>query len=329
MPTYGRPELLERALRSVLNNGSRRAGEVEIVVSDNSSDVNAKVCDRLLPMWAGPTQYLANEVNIGAVPNFNQSGRAARGRYVVFLHDDDRLLKGSLDAMVGELTGGNGGRAAYLFGVEVIDELGLVRRRQDFPSLRELGPAEALMRVLTDSTFVRMPGVIIRRDVFDGIGGFDEAIGNPTDFDLMVRVFASYGVTCVPAVTAQYMVHSAAATSGMFNQATVTTLMTVFDRAVASGVIVPERRIRRAQVDWFHQFILGGAYRELRRGRPDEARSVLALFDVPQVRALGRSRRWAPIRAVFSAASRIPGRISAPFLTWVGRLRLERLWHPK
>jgi hypothetical protein len=76
----------------------------------------------------------------------------------------------------------------------------------------------------------------------------------------------------------------------------------IFDRAVALG-IVPERIIRRWQADWYYQFILAGAYRRLRMGRRAEAREVLRLFILPDVRDRGVSPKWLPVRAAFTAAT--------------------------
>jgi hypothetical protein len=86
----------------------------------------------------------------------------------------------------------------------------------------------------------------------------------------------------------------------MWNQETVQAAQRIFDRAVARG-IVPERSIRRWEADFFHQFILGGAYRRLRLRRRAEARDVLRMFDLPELRDLGVSPRWLPVRAAFVA----------------------------
>jgi hypothetical protein len=103
-------------------------------------------------------------------------------------------------------------------------------------------------------------------------------------------------------MTCAYTIHEAAATTGMWHPGTVRSNAEIFDRAVAQGV-VPEPTIRRWQADWYHQFILAGAYRRLRRGRRAEAREVLRLFDLPDVRSVGVSPRWLPVRIAFTAAT--------------------------
>jgi hypothetical protein len=88
----------------------------------------------------------------------------------------------------------------------------------------------------------------------------------------------------------------------MWNRGTIQVIREIFDRAVARGV-VPEGAIRRWESDHFHQFILAGAYRQLRLRRRAEAREVLRLFDLPEISHLGASPRWLPVRVALTAAT--------------------------
>jgi hypothetical protein len=77
--------------------------------------------------------------------------------------------------------------------------------------------------------------------------------------------------------------------------------MRIFDRAVATGTL-ERAEIRRHQATWFHQFILAGARRQFERRDRAGAASVMRLFDLPEIRRLGRSARWLPVRFAFSVA---------------------------
>jgi glycosyltransferase involved in cell wall biosynthesis len=327
IPTYGRPQLLERALRSVVENGTGTAGKVEVLVSDNSPQLNEQLARRWLGTWPGRTLYLPNHDDIGAIPNFNQCIDRATGRFILLLHDDDLLLPGALETLTAAIERADSEDRALLFGVAVVDLDGHVRRRQEFRAEIQLGPEPALRRLLTDSSFVRIPAIVLRRDTLLEIGGFDESVGNPTDFDLLIRLFARFGVRCLPATTAAYTVHSEAATSGMFHETMIETLTTLFDRSIATGVL-PERAVRQCEADWFHQFILGGTYRPLRAGDMGAARQVFALFRLPAMRVLGRSRRWMPVRVLFGILLRVPAWVAKPMMRIVGRMSPERLWMP-
>ena len=317
IPTRDRADLLERALGSVVaaRGGGGRPGpgvaeRVEIVVSDNASDgadESARaVADRLLAGWAGPGRYVRHRPPVGMVDNFNACVTASSGEYVLLLHDDDYLLPGGLDVIVRTLDAAPR-RDVLLFGVAIVDMDGRVKRRQSFRADGYLPARAALRRVLTNSSFVRFPAIVVRRAAYEAVGPFDTTVGGPTDFDMWTRLFARYGVHRRSPTVAAYTVHPGAATTATFNEATVATLLGIFDRARHTGVL-DDATLRRSEAAFLHQFILGGTYRSLRAGDRSAARRVMRLFDLPAVRAFGMSPRWLPVRVAFSTATAGAGR---------------------
>jgi glycosyltransferase involved in cell wall biosynthesis len=303
MPTKDRPELLARALASVATATAPVADRVELTVSDGSADdASARVVERFLAGWPGRHRYVRNRPPLALVDNMNRAVELAGGDWVMQLDDDDYLLPGAGAAMLAATGRARPGEAVCLFGVDIVDAGGVRRRSQRFRQDEYLPPAKALERLLRSSSFVREPAVMVRRAALEREGLFDPGVGGTTDIDMWVRLFARYGVRCLPAVTCAYTIHEAAATTGMWNPATVAALTEIFDRAAAYRV-VPEADLRRWQADFLHQFVLAGVYRRLRRRRRSEAREVLTLLDLPEVRALGRSPRWLPVRVAFTGAT--------------------------
>jgi glycosyltransferase involved in cell wall biosynthesis len=303
MPTRNRPELLERALRSVVGAVEPVAGQVEVAVSDGSDDdASGAVVRRVLADWPGGHPYVWNRPALTLVENMNRAVEISTGRWVMQLDDDDYLLPGAGAAMVDAIRRAAPEENVLLFGVRIVDGDGVAQREQTFRREEYLEPKEALRRLLRNSSFVREPTAVVRRAAMDQEGLFDTTVGDATDTDMWVRLFSRYGVRCLPQVSCAYTVHEAAATTGMWNPETMTAIGEIFDRAVAKGVL-PERTIRRWQADWYHQFILAGVYRRLRVRRRAEAREVLGLFDLPDVRGLGLSPKWLPVRVAFTAAT--------------------------
>jgi glycosyltransferase involved in cell wall biosynthesis len=303
MPTRNRPELLERALRSVVGAVEPVAGQVEVAVSDGSDDdASGAVVRRVLADWPGGHPYVWNRPALTLVENMNRAVEISTGRWVMQLDDDDYLLPGAGAAMLNAIGRAAPGESVLLFGVRIVDGDGVAQREQTFRREEYLEPKEALRRLLRNSSFVREPTAVVRRAAMDQEGLFDTTVGGATDTDMWVRLFSHYGVRCLPQVSCAYTVHEAAATTGMWNPETMTAIGEIFDRAVAKGVL-PERTIRRWQADWYHQFILAGVYRRLRVRRRAEAREVLGLFDLPDVRGLGLSPKWLPVRVAFTAAT--------------------------
>ena len=302
IPTYNRPDLLRRALGSATEVQPARARAVEVVVSDNSTDDRtALTCKDLLEHWAGSVRYTHNRPSIGAEPNFNRCLELSRGRYVLILHDDDYLLAGAVDKVLDAIER-HSDAEVLLFGAHVVDQDERIRRKQAHKRDRYLPPRQALAAVLRNSSYIRFPAIVVRRRAYSAVGPFDVGLVNPTDFDMWARLLARFGVQLVNATTCAYTVHSGAltSTSGMFNALTVTRITTIFERA-ATGSVLPPDQVRRHQRDFLHQFILGGAYRELRAGKRDRARQILQLFEHRDVRPLGLSPRWAAVRIAFWA----------------------------
>jgi glycosyltransferase involved in cell wall biosynthesis len=303
MPTRNRPELLERAIGSVIEATGPVAGQVEVAVSDGSTEeASGEVVRRLLAGWPGGHRYVWNRPALDLPGNMNRATGLATGDWVLQLHDDDLLRPGAGRAVLDAIGRAGPGERVLLFGVDIVGLDGAVRRTQDFRRERYLAPAAALRRVLRNSSFVRLPAAVVHRTAFQEEGGFEATLGATCDTDMWMRLFARYGVRCVPHTTCAYTVHEAATTAGMWNQDTIRANLTMFDRAVARG-IAPEGAIRRWEADFFHQFILGGAYRRLRQRQRAEARGVLRLFELPEIRDLGVSPRWLPVRAAFVAAT--------------------------
>jgi glycosyltransferase involved in cell wall biosynthesis len=303
MPTKDRPELLSRALASVARAVGSDADRVELTVSDGSADeASARAVDQFLAGWGGRHKYVRNRPPLPLVDNMNRAIELASGDWVMQLDDDDYLLPDACAAMLEAIRGAPSEEAVLLFGVDIVNGDGVRSRTQRFRREQYLEPAQALERLLRNSSFVREPAVVVRRSVLEREGLFDPAVGGATDTDMWVRLFARYGVRCFPSTTCAYTIHEAAATTGMWNPEVIASLGEIFDRAVATGV-VPESTVRRWQADFLHQFILAGAYRRLRLRRRTEAGQVLQLFELPEVRALGTSRKWWPVRAAFTAAT--------------------------
>jgi hypothetical protein len=272
-------------------------------VSDGSADeASARVVEHRLSGWPGGHRYVSNRPALSLPGNINRAMELATGEWILQLHDDDYLLPDAGPVILATTRRTPADERVLLFGVEIVDEHGVVQRRQRFRRERYLRPERALRRVLHNSSFVRQPAAVVHRAAFRDEGWYDTTLGGPCDTDMWVRLFSRYGVRCVPSTTCAYTIHPQAATSGMWNPGTIRAVQEIFDRAVARSV-VPERFIRRWEADFFHQFILAGVYRRLRLRQRAEARDVLRLFDLPELRDLGTSPRWLAVRVAFAAAT--------------------------
>jgi GT2 family glycosyltransferase len=192
IPVHNKLSFTLRCLAALQQLDSRRTFEV-IVVDDGSSDETGM----RLGAWPG-LRLVSNLVNRGFVLACNVGAAAARGKYLVFLNNDTEVQVGWLDALIDAF--------------EVYPDAGLVGSRLLYPNgrLQEAGgivfsdgsawnyghlddPNKPEYSYLREPDYVSGASAAIRRDVFEELGGFDEAFapGYYEDVDLAFRVRAA------------------------------------------------------------------------------------------------------------------------------------------
>ncbi|MCM2681495.1 glycosyltransferase family 2 protein [Echinimonas agarilytica] len=97
IPTKNRPELLQRAINSVL---AQSYPNVEILVSDDGSTDNTP---ELIAQWQSKHSnivYLREETSKGACHARNKAIRVAKGEFITGLDDDDRFAPNRIEDFV-------------------------------------------------------------------------------------------------------------------------------------------------------------------------------------------------------------------------------------
>jgi glycosyltransferase involved in cell wall biosynthesis len=299
IPAYNRPQWLKRALTSITTVNSEFCQDIEIIVSDDSSDPTcAQIAQEILNKWQSEGKYIANYPRLGMAQNWNHGIELSSGEYVVILHDDDYLVADGVENLLKTIKRVKEQYPVLLFGVQVVNEQEQVLKTQTFCESHYLSPKEALINLLSNSSFVRFPAIAIQRKAFEEVGYFDPQLGEPTDVDMWIRLFSRYGVYCISLITCSYTVHSQALTMGVFNENTVRTLLGFFEQ-VDTLNILSTSELKDCQSKFFHQFILAGAFRMLRRGRLKEFHQVMQLLQLPTIKALNPPKKWLIFRIVF------------------------------
>ena len=315
IPTHERVDGLLRALDSVTGSadGVPRT-RVELLVSDNGTSGAAQRATRQrLQGWPGPARHVVHDPPLGMVGNFNACIDLSGGEWVFILHDDDYLTGQGLTGLFSAASEATGDDQVMLLGVDVVDGAGRRLHRQ-CPRRWERLPAQRAVRwLLSDSSSVRFPAMLVRRSAYEAVGPFDAAMSNITDYDMWLRLFSRFGVTFVPRTTSAYVVHPEAATSTLFSEQGLNLLDELFRRAAQTGILT-RAQLRHLRRNYYAKFLLAGAYRHIRAGEWAAARDVIHLLESPRVTMHGRSRRWAGVRHGMKAlvAVRTRGRTLPP-----------------
>ena len=198
-PTYQRPVLLERAIRSVL---AQTVQDFEIVITDNSADEeSAQVVRRLNDPRI---RYYRNGENIGNLNNVKKVAALAAGRFLVVLLDDDLLKPRALELMLAAFAR-HPSAGVVMAPMELIDSddrrifprFYLVRKmhyRYRFQVGDGLIPgAKVLKEFLVHDYPCCVPsGLMYRADAVRQEGGFDTRSGFALDVDLAMRLAAHH-----------------------------------------------------------------------------------------------------------------------------------------
>ncbi len=173
IPTYKRPELLKKAIASVLNQ--KTSFRYEIVVVDNDPLHDNENDSLVLSLEDSRIRYCQNEDNIGMFGNWNRCLSLAGAEWVLILSDDDELKEDYIQKMM-SIALKQKECAAVSCDHDLIDENGnVIGRREGF--LDRLNRNRLVMIRPIDFYFrhpIMMYGCLINKRIAVEVGGFDE-----------------------------------------------------------------------------------------------------------------------------------------------------------
>ncbi|MDP3900889.1 MAG: glycosyltransferase [bacterium] len=184
--TYRRPELLEEAIRSVL---SQTFTDFELVIVDDASlDDTRKVAtsfqdDRI--------SYICHETNKGDAAAKNTGIRSAKGQYVISLDDDDLFVPWTLERLVERMEGDGVSGGAYGWSWWVYDH------GKTLKILAATQEGSLSLRILSHQLFTN---ILLKREVFEKIGLYDEKLRSNYDHDFYLRLAKAYAIEAVPEI---------------------------------------------------------------------------------------------------------------------------------
>lgn len=192
IPVWNKVELTRQCLVALAS--ATTDVSFELIVVDNASTDSTP---ELLASLAGDVRIIRNDRNLGFAKACNQGARAARGKYLVFLNNDTIPQPHWLTPLVREVeehpeVGVVGSK--LLFADGTIQHAGVVFTRSHLIPYHAYRTAPAdLPAVNQRREFQAVTGacMLIRRNLFEAAGGFDEAFENGfEDVDLCLKVRA-------------------------------------------------------------------------------------------------------------------------------------------
>lgn len=176
IPTHARPDLLKRAISSVLNQ-TILPHEI-LVVDDFGCNSTQEV---IASFESSLLKYILNKNGHGASSSRNLGVNYAFGNYVAFLDDDDEWLPQKLEFQIDKIKE-NTLDACF-------SQVLIKYENTDISySTRAQLPEHPEIDILLENFVGGTISAIVRKNVYVGIGGFDEDFPAREEYDLWIRL---------------------------------------------------------------------------------------------------------------------------------------------
>ncbi|HEX8581595.1 MAG TPA: glycosyltransferase family A protein [Acidimicrobiales bacterium] len=205
IPTYHCADVLATTLRSVLDQDPGEDVMQVEVVDDHSTDDDPEAVVRAVA--PGRVGFFRQPANVGHTRNFNTCLDRARGHLVHLLHGDDAVLPGFYARMGAALEAHPEVGAAFCRHV-VMDEEGTWLTLAPLVAGRS-GVLDGWFDRIATGQLLQAPAMVVRREVYEEVGGFDQRIPSyGEDWEMWTRIAAHRPVWYETATLACYRVHT-------------------------------------------------------------------------------------------------------------------------
>lgn len=199
IPTYNRPDLLQRAVKSALE---QTVEDFEVIVVDDASPQPVTLPEH------PKLRIIRQTVNKRGAAARNAGILAARGQWITFVDDDDQMLPHLVEVSLAALEKTDLPKpVGVLSGIEVIDADGKITATRLPPTLPK-GKHFGLEPITAGQSFFCKQTLVVEREVLLEIGGFDESFSSRVHTELFLRLNQVCSILGLPIVTYQLFSHS-------------------------------------------------------------------------------------------------------------------------
>jgi glycosyltransferase involved in cell wall biosynthesis len=303
IPTYHCARFLGQTLESVLAQDPGPEGmQIEVVDDGSTLDDPERV---VREVGGGRVAFYRQPRNVGHTKNFEACLKRARGKVIHLLHGDDYILNGFYHKLQRPF--------------ETQPEIGAAFCRQifmdDSGNWEAYSPLEQPENGILHNGLERLaleqrimtPSIVVRRDVYERLGGFDSRLVCSEDWEMWVRIASQYPIWYQTEPLAVYRMHSNSNTG----------------RHVRNG---DDMRYTRMAIELFKSYLPPEKSEELSR----KARELYALSALDMAYSLFLKRDLTAMAAQareaisLSSSPRVMQRIGG-FLLRAGRVSFQKL----
>lgn len=204
IPTYNCANYLRETLVSVLEQDpGPDVMQIEVIDDHSTEDDPEAVVKEL---GSGRVNFYRQPQNVGLIKNFQTCLERARGHLIHQLHGDDKVLYGFYKRMQQLFKMHPEIGAAFCRHIHMDEQgnwfaISPLERPESGILPNWLEQIAVLQRIQT-------PSIVVRRDVYEKLGGFDCRLSSSEDWEMWIRIATNYAFGYEPMPLALYRRHS-------------------------------------------------------------------------------------------------------------------------
>jgi len=181
IPTYNRASLVKEAIESVL---SQTYDNFEIIVIDDGSTDNTR---ELLGPYKNKINYIFMK-NMGVSAARNEGIKKSKGDYITFLDSDDLWSANKLEEEIKYFDENPKAKVCYT------DEIWFRNGARVNPRKKHYKPSGEIFLELLPLCRISASSIMIKREVIEDIGLFDDTMPVCEDYDYWLRIALKYTI---------------------------------------------------------------------------------------------------------------------------------------
>ena len=197
IPVYNGQLFIEETIQSVIKQ-TFKDWEL-IVVNDGSTDKTSLILNKYS---SSQNIKIIHKNNSGVSDSRNKGAEVAEGKYYCFLDADDLLVENCLERRFEKIK--HAPNALFHNDIEEIDING-VRRNVIFSGIS--GMVLDKMLAWKDTTIPGPSSVILSKESFEEVKGFDTELSTAADQDFFIRLAEKHYVERIPEILTLYRIH--------------------------------------------------------------------------------------------------------------------------
>ena len=200
MSVHNEKEYVSDAINSIL---AQTYQNFELIIIDDYSDnETADICNVFYKNWPTKIRLFRNEHNIGLTKSLNIGLKHAKGDFIARMDADDISLNNRFETQINYLIDNSDIDLVGSFYDEIDKNGKTIRENVKF----ETEPSIINWRLFFENP-IPHPPIMLKKEILNNMGGYNEKIKFSQDYDLFCRLSAFAKMTNLPKVLYKWRVH--------------------------------------------------------------------------------------------------------------------------